>query len=370
MNGIAKKVTRLGREGRDDDMIPHDLLRKKAELLRAGTIVLDRNLALPFPLSRSSAGPEVGTRNILLDLWGSTHPSDHPMRVKLKASRGRGTSSFLLTRKDDPGTGAGEGLVIMRGSELFLTDVVPIRTPIHAPDQAFINIDAGCRYRCLFCTSYDLPRYRRKDNEWWISTIRAQAAAGAIRSIAITSGIPGSIEDSISDFIQIIKGVADLGLPIGVEPYVESVHQLQSLRDAGASELKLNIQSWDPEIFHRICPGLDRDHIQLMLSEGVRIFGRNRVCSNMIMGFGETDKTIIEGIRHLASMGVAVHLRHLHVNPGNRERLREAVAVEPMDLDRWIGLRNHQQSIFREFGIDVSGFRTMCFPCGGCDLDP
>lgn len=341
-------------------MSPSDTMEKKAELLVVGSIILDRGVTIPFPLSRSTAGPEVGTRTILLG-FGAT-------RVKLRVTRQQGDSPFTLVKLHDQPLG--DRYAIMKGEVAFIDPVIPIRTPIHAPDQAFINIDARCRYHCLFCTSRDLSNYSRLSNEDWISMIRSNASEGRIGSIAITSGIPDTISGNIDDFVQIIEGVRDLGLPIGVEPYVETAEQLRRLHDAGATELKLNIQSWDPDIFTCICPDLDLDHIVEMLALGVGLFGRNRVCSNMLIGFGESDKVILDGVERLASMGVAVNLRRLHLNGRNSERINKVLVPQPIKADRLLRLRDEQQHIFASNGLDSSQFMTMCFPCGGCDLDP
>lgn len=345
-------------------MSESDVLRKKAELLIAGTIVLGPGVSLPFPLSRSSAGPEVGTRNILLGFGGT--------RVKLKVSRDTSSSPFTLTRTAISDLFPAGEYRIEKNNSVFLDPVIPIRTPIHAPDQAFINIDARCRYDCLFCTSRNLKNYRRPSNDEWISLIRRNANADTIRSVAITSGVPTSINENLDDFETIIRGIADLGLPIGVEPYVTTREQLERLHDAGSSELKLNIQSWDPTIYRMVCPDSDLDlgDIRTLLKHGVEIFGPNRVQSNMIIGFGENDETILDGVRTLASLGVAVSLRRLHLNDNNRIRLERVMDLEAITVPRYLKLRTEQERIFSEEGIDPTLFRTMCFPCMGCDLEP
>lgn len=337
------------------------ILQQKTDLLLAGTIVLDRKLKLPFPLSRSSAGPEVGSLTLILAFANT--------RVKLRVTRNDGDSPYRLVEStNDQATGQ-TTYSIMRGQEVFLQDVTPIWTPIHALGQAFINIDANCRYHCLFCSSPDLGNYRRISNERWVRHIRKFAESGDVHSIAITSGIPTTIPENIDDFVCILTSVRDLGLAMGVEPYVDEKDQLQRLYDAGARELKLNIQSWDRTIFDTICPELDRDTILDMLGHGVEIYGRNNVCSNLIIGLGESDESVIEGVEDLARMGVAVNLRKLHLNRQNEARLRRSLTIEPVTSERFLGLREKQKEIFLRHGINTNRFRTMCFPCGACDLE-
>ena len=57
----------------------------------------------------------------------------------------------------------------------------------------------------------------------------------------------------------------------------------------------------DRAIFERVCPGLSLDYILSSLENAVRVFGKNRVSSNFIIGLGETDTCVQEGIETLAS---------------------------------------------------------------------
>jgi len=341
------------------------ILQKKTELLLDGSIALDRDVRLPFPLSRSTAGPEVGSRTLILEFADT--------RIKLRViDEGEEARYRLVVRAVNGQNEEFDNKTtysIMRGTEVFIEDVIPVRTPIHAPGQAFINIDANCRYHCLFCSSPDISNYRRISNDRWVRFIRKYAVSGDVRTIAITSGIPSNIDDTIDDFVYILMKVKDLDLPMGVEPYVTKRSQLQRLHDAGARELKLNIQTWDKMIFQRICPELDQENILEMIGYGVEIFGRNNVCSNLIIGLGETDESVIKGIEHLAEMGVAVNLRTLHLNEKNESRVRDALTIEPMSNQRLLGLREKQSELFTRYDIRSDSFRTMCFPCGACDLE-
>ncbi|MEN6342645.1 MAG: hypothetical protein ABFC89_08815 [Methanospirillum sp.] len=66
---------------------------------------------------------------------------------------------------------------------------------------------------------------------------------------------------------------------------------------AGACEIKYNVETMDPEIFARVCPGLSLPDILLALQGAVEIFGRSRVSSNVILGLGETDECVRDGAK-------------------------------------------------------------------------
>ena len=332
------------------------LLKKKAELIISGKIVLEKGVIPNFPLSHSTAGPGAGTTGIVLG-FGDT-------RVKLEASRNSDASEFHLVPSEEKGLYS-----ILKNGSLFIDGVKLIPTIMHAPEQAFINLDARCRFGCLFCASHHLKNYNPISPERWVEHIRKAAMEKNLKAIAITSGIPGSVEDNIQDFIRVIERIKDPGIPIGVEPYVETEEQIVRLKRAGADEIKLNIQSFDREIFKVISPGLNYEHILRMLKKAVEVFGKNRVTSNIIIGFGESDENVIDGVEYLANMGVAAIIRTLHLNPLNRSVLEKVVDIQPITTERLIKLREAQARIFQKYGIDTQQFRTMCFVCKGCDLE-
>ncbi len=337
-------------------MPDYETLKKKAELILNGTIVLDREVTPPFPFSRSTAGPGAGSPALILGFDGT--------RVKLEVSRKKDASAFGLI----PGESEGS-YRILKGQEIFIENVKLIPTLMHAPEQAFINIDARCGLGCLFCASPHLKNYRPLPPARWVELIRESAESGKLKAIALTSGVPDTIEENIQDFVYILEQVRDLGVPMGVEPCVENREQIQRLKNAGASELKLNIQSWDRDIFEIICPDLDYDNILRMLELGVEIFERNRVTSNIIIGFGEADENVLEGVEALAEMGVAATIRTLRLDFYNRPILSKALRLEPITRERLLHLREEQRRIFLKHGIDTRFFRTMCFPCKACDLE-
>jgi biotin synthase-like enzyme len=69
-------------------------------------------------------------------------------------------------------------------------------------------------------------------------------------AVAITSGVPDTPEATVERILQVVRGVrARLpGVTIGVEPYISSLEQVDRLKDAGADEIKINIETYDRDI--------------------------------------------------------------------------------------------------------------------------
>ncbi len=340
--------------------------RKKAELISEGVILIPPGLRVPYPMSRSTAGPGAGTRGLVFELDGTT-------RVKLSVLK-QNRTKFELRQKDH-----GENSYqIYKDNELFIENVRIIPTLLHAPSQAFINIASDCIYDCKFCASPQLDRTHQKPqftNRKWAELIIKAAENNSFESVAITSAVPCSPERTVGDMLEIIELIkSELGgsVPIGVEPYVTDLAELDKLHEAGATELKLNIQSFDRDIFAKICPGLDYDNIMKCLEYGVKVFGRNKVCSNLIIGLGESDESVLECIEFIAGLGAVVNLRAVRVNDFNKQELAKALghALPPVTPERLLELAKAQHEIFDKFDLKTTEFDTMCHKCGCCDIVP
>jgi len=166
--------------------------------------------------------------------------------------------------------------------------------------------------------------------------------------------------------VRVVRALAQrYDLPIGVSVYPTDTSS-EKLAAAGACEIKYNVETMDPEIFAWVCPGLSLDFILSSLENAVRVFGKNRVSSNFIVGLGETDACVQEGIETLASMGVIPTIRPISPHP-----LRKGeIAVERPSAYRLILLARLNKSALERYGLDVRVAQTMCLPCTGCDLTP
>lgn len=332
--------------------------RKKAELLVGGPVKIPKGFRLPFLPSRSTAGPGAGTVSVVFS-FGNT-------RAKKPISRDEG--EFELIEEDG-------ALHIARGSQVFIGDVELLPTLLHAPYQAFINIDHACAYNCKFCTSprlgHDITKNLTDDKI--VDMIIEASKARGFESVAFTSAVSRSPEATVERMVDIVKRVRELlpRVPIGVEPYAVHPGQVDALRTAGADEIKLNIESFNPEIFDRVCPDRDYGAILHVINHAGKVFGKNRVCSNIIYGLGETDESVIEGTKVLANMGCVTTLRALRKNEHNIGELERALGpLQPVTADRMLALAREQKKVLKSYGLSPLKFRTMCHTCLACDIVP
>lgn len=332
--------------------------RKKAELLAGGAVRIPSDFRLPFLPSRSTAGPGAGSTSMVF-AFGRT-------RAKKQISRESG--EFELVRRNG-------GFSLSRGGRTFIKDVELVPTLLHAPYQAFINIDTACIYDCKFCVSPKLDHgvTRNLTDDKIVRMILEASRKEGFESVALTSAVVSSPTMTVSRMAGLVARVRKAlpSVPIGVEPYATRPDEIETLKDAGADEIKLNIESFDRDIFERVCPDRDYDLILHGINHACEVFGKNRVCSNVIFGLGETDDNVLEGTKVLANMGAVATLRALRRSEHNIASLEEALGpLEPVSPGRMLSLARRQKKILESYSLTPLKFRTMCHRCLGCDLVP
>jgi biotin synthase-related radical SAM superfamily protein len=330
---------------------------RKAVLITGGDVKVSKDFRPPFRLSRSTAGPGAGSRSLVIAFQG--------MRVKKTISTETGEFELVFR---------GEGYALLRKGEEFLDEVQIRPVVFHAPEQAFFNLDQRCIYSCKFCASPRLEKEVTKSltPDKVVEMILA-ADRDEMRSVAVTSAVVDSPAATVERMAYVISRVREAlpDIPIGVEPYVDSLEQIDRLKEAGADEIKLNLESNDPAIFEKVCGELDIDWIMEALAHAVKVFGRGKVCSNIIYGMGESDDNVLDGVESLASMGVVATLRGIRINDTNREMLEEALGpLEPVTAERMVRLAKAHKAILERHGLSTLTFSTMCHECTCCDIVP
>lgn len=333
-------------------------IRKKAELTLGGSVLLPKGFVPPYRISHSTAGPGAGSASAVFSFGGH--------RVKKTISYEAG--DFEL--HEDNGR-----LYMTEHGRPFLENVEMIPVVFHCPEQAFFNLDQRCIFNCAFCTSPRLDKNTVKGltDERIVDLIKAALKEQKIVSISLTSGVVGSVDETVGRFVSCVKRLRKEfpDLPIGVEPYVSKEEHLLALKDAGADEIKLNLETGTKEIFNKVCPELNRDLITELLLKAVKIFGKGKVTSNIIFGMGETDEDMENIAEFLCSNGIIPTFRALRTNSLNSDPLRKAIGEHPsVSPDRAIYLAKMLKEKLIKYDLDTRDCHTMCIECTCCDLIP
>lgn len=334
-------------------------LNRKAILTLGGGVLLPKGFELPYRISHSTAGPGAG--------FGSFAFSFNGYRVKKSVSYESG--EFELHQRDDG------SLYLTRHGEPFIDDITIEPVVRHCPEQAFFNLDPRCIFHCAYCNSplLDMSEDKHLSTEKIMEMLDESVSMYDVKAVSFTSGVVGSVDATVDRFVDVVRAVRGRypDIPIGVEPYVSTREHILMLKDAGADEIKLNLETPRKDIFEKVCPDLDLNGIWSLLKDAVDIFGKGKVISNIIYGMGETDVDLSDVMDRLCSMGVIPGLRALRTNGINSIQLTDAIGVpEPITSERALGLARMQKEIMKKHGLTSLSSHTMCMECGCCDLVP
>jgi biotin synthase-related radical SAM superfamily protein len=319
---------------------------QKAELIAIGSVDVDESLLAGT--STSSAGPGTGLKSLFFKSGGH--------RVRLEINK---NSPLTLIKENND-------FIILRDNKEFVRgEIEPVLA--HCPGQVYITLSERCIYNCTFCA---VPRMQGKIKtlEEVITIVEHAKKKNLLKAIALTSGVAKSPEEEIDRVVEVVKALKSYNVPIGVSVH-PTINASKRLKEAGVTEIKYNVETMDRELFERVCKGrkgLSLDFIVDSLREAVRVFGKNRVSSNFIIGLGETDECVREGVEYLAKMGVIPVLRPVTIPPLRKDEL---VATRP-GAERLLKLARMTREILDKYGLRGDVSQTMCLTCTGCDMTP
>ncbi len=317
--------------------------KKKAELIEAGGVEVDESI-LPC-LRRSTAGPGAGLDSFFISAGG------HRVRLGVRPS-----SRYRAVR-------CGEDITILKDGKEFLRGRLESAIA-HCPEQVYVMVSERCVFDCKFCAVPKLHGHVKTFEE--VMRLADEGLKSpSFKAITITSGVWQSAEEEVQRVASLVREMKKYNVPIGVSVYATE-DSSEILKDAGACEVKYNVETVDPVIFKKVCPGLSLDEIKKALEHAVAVFGRNHVFTNILIGLGESDETITHSIDELASKGIIPILRKVNPHP-----LRAGeVDIKEVDSERLLRLAEAERRILDKYGLRADQALTGCLLCTGCDMTP
>ncbi len=317
--------------------------RKKAELLEAGGVEIDDSI-VPH-LRKSTAGPGAGLESFFFRSGG--------LRVRLGV---RKSSKFKAISEKD------EVVILKNGKEFLrgrLEDAIS-----HCPEQVYVTVSERCVFDCKFCPVPKLHGHV-KTLEEVMQLAENGSKHASFKAISITSGVWQSPKEEVQRVAGTVRELKKYNVPIGVSVY-PTEDSSEIMKEAGAVEVKYNVETIDPVIFKKVCPGLSLEYIKKALEHAVTVFGRNHVFTNILIGLGESDQAVIEAVEELAAKGIIPVLRKVNPHP-----LREGeVHTESVNADRLLKLAELERKILDKNGLRADQALTGCLMCTGCDITP
>ncbi|MHA2061502.1 MAG: MSMEG_0568 family radical SAM protein [Candidatus Sifarchaeia archaeon] len=245
---------------------------------------------------------------------------------------------------------------------------------IHGVDCLATTVDQTCVHwrhnlQCDFCgIELSLKHHRtvkRKSPEQLIEVIHAARAEERANHVTLTIGTQPGADRGASVLLETtrsIKEQIDIPIHVQVEPVDETY--LLKLKDSGVDTLGIHIETCDPDIFRKVCPGkalLDFEYYEKMWGHAVDIFGKNQVSSFVIIGLGESDESILNGAKWMTSNGVipfVVPLRPIPETP-----LENAMPPSP---ERMVYLYDEVNRILKENDLNPNKNKAGCVRCKAC----
>ncbi len=190
---------------------------------------------------------------------------------------------------------------------------------LHGNDVLATTVIQTCiRYaaedRCRFCAIEESlaagATTRVKTPAQLAEVTEAAVRLDGVRQLLMTTGTTATADRGARYLARCARAVlaAVPGLPIQAqcEP-PEDLTALADLHDAGVTAMGIHVESLDDRVRARWMPGkatVPMADYEAAWSEAVRIFGRNRVSTYLLVGLGEDPDELVTGARRLIAMGV------------------------------------------------------------------
>jgi radical SAM protein (TIGR04043 family) len=331
-----------------------------------------QGVRMDAPVSRPEGAGPSDDGHVLIDGANATLPRnpDSPYRLHdgriFLGERDTGLSLQLVTRPRfyDLVTADGvryEQIARLHGADVLATTVV--QTCIRYRENQ----------RCRFCTIEESLRSGAttavKTPAQLAEVAQAAVALDGIKQMVMTTGTTAGPDRGARNLVRCVRAVlgAVPGLPIQVqiEPPAD-LTVLAELRAAGATAIGIHVESLDDEVRRRWMPGkgsVPMAEYEAAWDEAVRVFGRNRVSTYLLVGLGEDPDEMIIGARRLIERGVYPFVVPFRPMAGTLAR-RDGIGAPPATLVRYVTER--VATALRGAGMIGADQQAGCAACGAC----
>jgi radical SAM protein (TIGR04043 family) len=266
--------------------------------------------------------------------------------------------------------------------DLRTADGVPYEqiARLHGADVLATTVVQTCiRYaedqRCRFCTIEESLRagstIAAKTPAQLAEVAEAAVRLDGVTQMVMTTGTTAGPDRGARALVRAVRAVlaAVPGLPIQVQ--IEPPGDLGVLTDlhaAGATAIGIHVESLDDQVRRRWMPGkgsVPMTEYEAAWDEAVRVFGRNRVSTYLLIGLGEDPDELVAGAARLIDRGVypfAVPFRAMTGTLAVREGAQAPAPSVVQDVTQRIA------ALLRTAGMAGAEQGAGCAACGGCSV--
>ena len=349
-------------------------MRVGADTFTTRVDIAVRGVQMDAPVRRPDGAGPSDDGHVLVDGANAALPRNPNSPYRLRDGR-----IFL----DELDTGLSLQLVKRpRFYDLATADGVPYEqiARLHGADVLATTVVQTCiRYaedqRCRFCTIEESLRsgatIAAKTPAQLAEVARAAVSLDGIRQMVMTTGTTAGPDRGARYLVRCVRAVVEAvpGLPIQVqiEP-PRDLSVLTDLHEAGASAIGIHVESLDDEVRRRWMPGkgtVPMADYEAAWTEAVRVFGRNRVSTYLLVGLGEDPDELVAGASRLIDRGVYPFVVPLRPMAGTLAR-RDGVGAPPAGLVRYVTER--VAALLRDAGMIGADQQAGCAACGACGV--
>jgi len=251
---------------------------------------------------------------------------------------------------------------------------------LHATSVLATTVIQRCiRYsqsqRCRFCTIeeslYAGDTIGVKSPEQLAEVAAAAVHLDGVTQLVMTTGTTNRKDRGAAHLVSCLRAVrgAVPHLPVQVqcEPPAD-LAVISELKAAGATAIGIHVESMNDAVRRAWMPGkstVPLAEYRAAWTEAVRVFGRNRVSTYLLIGLGETADELVAAAGELIDMGVYPFVVPFRPLAGS---LATADGAAPPDADMVADVTARVAELLRHAAMTGADQQAGCAACGACGL--
>ncbi|HEY2204343.1 MAG TPA: MSMEG_0568 family radical SAM protein [Pseudonocardia sp.] len=255
-----------------------------------------------------------------------------------------------------------EQIARLHGSDVLATTVV----------QTCMRYDEDTR--CRFCA---IEASLRAGSTTAVKTpaqlaevAEAAVRLDGVRQMVMTTGTSRGRDRGATHLARCVAAVTaavpDLPIQVQCEPPAE-LSTITDLYEAGATAIGIHVESMDDDVRARWMPGkagVGLDEYRAAWDEAVRVFGRNRVSTYLLIGLGEDPDELVAGAAELIDRGVYPFVVPFRPAAGTLAVDVDGAGAPPPELVADVTAR--VAGLLARSGMRGADQGAGCAACGAC----
>ncbi len=214
--------------------------------------------------------------------------------------------------------------------------------------------------RCIFCSIQENLKEAvvEKSAEMIAEVVKIAYEEDKNRHLTLTTGTVNPTDKGalrLAEVTERVKKEVDIPIHVQVEPVDRKY--IEILYEAGADTIGIHVETFDEKIRSRVVPAKPNiDEFTKCWEDCVNIFGEWKVSSWLLLGLGESLKSVIEGFKKMAEKTVVPFIAPFRPSPSSTLNKPNPNYVKKVYF-KISGL---------DIDINLKKFSAGCPRCNGC----